>query len=306
VALLEIDETVFRDERFAALGELTRKGKFDARGRVEALWYDCIKNTQEVRTAEEVDNLCGWFDSDIGFFAELMVKARLAERVDGGFRVRGIKKRMTWLLELREGASKGGKARAAGAERDEKGRLKKAQRKAGKTQPSAGESPGASSGVQRSLPSSPFPLPSSPTTQPSFEIPSTAQAPLDERLDSRPKPKPKPETKTASTREAYSAAYLERHKTKPIWNATTNSQLAQFVRRIGEEEAPLVAAFFLTHNDAFYTRALHPVSLLLRDAEKLRTEWATGRRMTSITARTQEQGDFHREQMARLTREDTP
>jgi hypothetical protein len=46
-----------------------------------------------------------------------------------------------------------------------------------------------------------------------------------------------------------------------------------------------VAAFYLTHNGQRYVAAMHPVGLLLMDAEKIRTEWATGQRMTSTAAR---------------------
>lgn len=84
---------------------------------------------------------------------------------------------------------------------------------------------------------------------------------------------------------AYSEAYLRRYGTEPVRNASVNAKLVQFVKRVGEGEAPLVAGFYLTHNDAFYVRLGHPVGQLLKDAEKLRTEWATGRRMTATTAR---------------------
>ena len=46
-----------------------------------------------------------------------------------------------------------------------------------------------------------------------------------------------------------------------------------------------MAGFYVRHNGALYGRAGHPVELLLRDAEKLRTEWATGRMVTDTEAR---------------------
>lgn len=83
---------------------------------------------------------------------------------------------------------------------------------------------------------------------------------------------------TAETWDAYAAAYATRYKAEPVRNATVNGQLAQFVGRIGAEESPSVAAYFVGHQARFYVETGHSVGMLLRDAEKLRTEWATGRR----------------------------
>lgn len=96
-----------------------------------------------------------------------------------------------------------------------------------------------------------------------------------------PKPKaPKDPGPTVETWEAYSAAYTARYRVAPVRNATVNGQLSQLVARLGAEEAPKVAAFYVSveGNNGFYARAKHPVPLLLRDAEALRTSWATGER----------------------------
>lgn len=91
----------------------------------------------------------------------------------------------------------------------------------------------------------------------------------------------KPETDLqAACREtwkSYSDAYFSRYKTEPVRNATVNTQVKSFVRRIGAEESPHVAAFFVQSNSAFYVQRGHVFGNLLADAEKLRTEWATGR-----------------------------
>jgi hypothetical protein len=87
--------------------------------------------------------------------------------------------------------------------------------------------------------------------------------------------------------QAYSEAYERRYGTKPIRNASVNGKLARVVQRLGDE-APEVAAFFVTHPGAFYATRGHPVGLLLLDAEKLRTEWATARPITGTEARQQE------------------
>jgi len=97
----------------------------------------------------------------------------------------------------------------------------------------------------------------------------------------RPKSAPAP---TAAVWEAYSAAYHTRYGAPPVRNARVNGQLAQLVARLGAEEAPHVAAHYVGHNGAYYVRSMHDTAALLRDAEKLRTEWATGRRVTQTAA----------------------
>jgi hypothetical protein len=46
----------------------------------------------------------------------------------------------------------------------------------------------------------------------------------------------------------------------------------------------MVAAFYLTHQNAHYIRKGHEVGVMLADAEKLRTEWATNRPVTATSA----------------------
>jgi hypothetical protein len=82
---------------------------------------------------------------------------------------------------------------------------------------------------------------------------------------------------------AYRDAYARRYKTDPVRNAKINGQIKQLVKRLGKE-APDVAAFYLTHNARFYVEKCHAIGNLLADAEKLRTEWATGRKITNTSA----------------------
>jgi hypothetical protein len=84
--------------------------------------------------------------------------------------------------------------------------------------------------------------------------------------------------------ESYSTAYCERYGREPIRNARVNTQLKNFVNHLPKDAAPNVAAFFVRHNDHYYVKNMHPVWMMLRDAEKLHTEWATGRQMTSAEA----------------------
>jgi hypothetical protein len=85
------------------------------------------------------------------------------------------------------------------------------------------------------------------------------------------------------TWKAYKQAYCQRYGVDPVRNKTVNAQIKGFVARLGEE-APEVAAFYLRSNKAFYVQQSHSVGQLLKDAEGLRTQWATGRAVTQAEA----------------------
>lgn len=87
---------------------------------------------------------------------------------------------------------------------------------------------------------------------------------------------------------SYSNAFFLRYQTEPVQNAKVRSIIKQFVQRIGVGEASDVAAFYVSHNDKFYIQKTHPAELMLKDAEGLRTQWATGRTMTASRATQQD------------------
>lgn len=97
--------------------------------------------------------------------------------------------------------------------------------------------------------------------------------------------KPKEPAPTSQIWESYRQAYAQRYEVDPVRNAKVNGQLAQLLQRLGADDAVAVAAWFVWHNDRWYVSKMHSVDCLLRDCEKLRTEWATGRTMTQHQAR---------------------
>lgn len=108
------------------------------------------------------------------------------------------------------------------------------------------------------------------------------------RAEKRPAAKPKDEalqTVCRQTWEAYATAYFNKYGAEPIRNAKVNTHVQHFVKRIGYDNAPALAAWFLTHTGAFYTAQLHSWGLLEKDCEKLHTEWSTGMRMTGQKAK---------------------
>lgn len=84
---------------------------------------------------------------------------------------------------------------------------------------------------------------------------------------------------------AYRNAYADRYGAAPVRNQKVSSQVKQFVQRIGYDESPLIAAWFVQHPGSYYVGRMHDFGCLLSDAEKLRTEWVTGRLMTAGKAR---------------------
>lgn len=86
----------------------------------------------------------------------------------------------------------------------------------------------------------------------------------------------KPVPVTAEVWASYSEAYAAKYGAQPVRNARVNGQLSRLVVRLGADEAPGVARAYLANRNGLYVAAKHCVDLLLRDAEKLRTEWATG------------------------------
>lgn len=91
------------------------------------------------------------------------------------------------------------------------------------------------------------------------------------------------------TWDAYRSAYFDRYGVEPIRNQRTNSIVVSIVKRLGVQDAPEVVRYFVGHSKAYYVQSTHDIAACLKDAEGLRTQWATGRSVTSASARQTEQ-----------------
>jgi uncharacterized protein YdaU (DUF1376 family) len=115
---------------------------------------------------------------------------------------------------------------------------------------------------------------------------------------SKTKTKIKKASKGGKVWDAYSAAYRQRYGDEPVRNAKTNALCCRMVDLLGADESPSVAAYYLTSNYRWYVQTGHALDSLVKDAQKLRTEWRTGRRVTAAQAhekdRLQETGDVWR------------
>lgn len=97
-----------------------------------------------------------------------------------------------------------------------------------------------------------------------------------------------------ATWQAYARAYRERYGVVPASNVKTRSQIAQFVRYVGAQDAPALAAFYVRHNDAWFVKCRHDVGNLLKAYQQVATDFARGEQMTGQKARQMEgtQGNF--------------
>lgn len=94
-----------------------------------------------------------------------------------------------------------------------------------------------------------------------------------------------PERITEVAWERFTVAYQERYGVPPVRNVRINSQMKKLVECLGKE-APAVACFYVRSvNDQYVVKNSHPLGILLKGAEGYRTQWATGRAMTSGQAR---------------------
>ncbi len=80
--------------------------------------------------------------------------------------------------------------------------------------------------------------------------------------------------------EAYRTAFLARYRVEPVRNAKVNGQLLEIVKRLGAEDAPKVAAFYLGISDPQYLRLNHPVGTLLMNCESIHSMWKMGQTST--------------------------
>jgi hypothetical protein len=179
-----------------------------------------------------------------------LVEVGLARFENGGYYLAGSEEQFAWWFQRQESGRKGGQASA-------KRRLSLAKRK----------SAGAQQIQPSSSSSSSFSLSSSSSS--SEVIAPEAQSPKG----------------TTAVWEEYRFAYSERYGVPPIRNLEFNVAAKQLVGKIGAEEAPQVAAHFVRSNNSYYVQRGHNLQCAVADAQKLRTEWATGNQITTTQAR---------------------
>ncbi len=285
MARINVDEQLRADPRFHALCNL--HPRHVAMGAVICLWELGQSYWKKNRSLIPIDIF------SLSPLADEMRRVGFVEEKPEGIYCRGACERWDFLIKRIEG----GKQRAENATRDEHGRFQQTTSSPPADGPASDQY--GSRLVQAHQPSSSSS--SSPSSSASESSSSLVKAPQKVRTPKAPESK----MDTGPTWAAYQEAYRRRYDGHElIRNATVNTQMANFVKRIGVDEAPKVAAFFLTHSDAYYVKQGHPPGLLLKDAEKLRTEWIRGKRITGAQAREGERQDTNVQAMKQFLEEE--
>lgn len=97
---------------------------------------------------------------------------------------------------------------------------------------------------------------------------------------------------------AYAQAYQAKTTRLPLRNAKVNAQIKQLVQRVGAENAPGVARFYVEQvTDPYYTKNVWPLGALLAQAEGFVTQWQTGRTFSHADAQSiGASADYYRRQ----------
>ena len=109
------------------------------------------------------------------------------------------------------------------------------------------------------------------------------------------------------TWKAYSFAFEQRYGVKPVRNAPVNANVKALVKRLGHEEAALVAAWYVLNvNEAFVVKNSHGMGVLVNQAEGYRTQWARGQAVTATAAQAADKSSANLdaiEEAKRMTRQ---
>ena len=269
MARINIEDSIYQDEGFLKL-VIAMGGKYPALGALVSAWS--LAQQWFLKSPNRTIPVAEWSKFEA---RDLLISCGLAQTTESGIYIRGSKEQFSWLLTCAEKGRVGGIA--SGKTRREKiGKNPKGTRRV----PKGSEASSSFLSSHSSFSISDSGSSSNTGTGELFPGGSASQPP----------PVVKSEGRTIPVWESYSAAYQLRYGTTPVRNAKVNGQLSQLLNRLGAD-AVRVAGFFVTHNDSMYVRAMHPVDLLLRDAEKLHTEWVTGKRTSAAKARDVERMD---------------
>lgn len=295
MARINIEDSVFTSNSYADLC-IAAGSRITAVGALACLWIEAQKHYLTLGEIPTKD----WLKSNL---PEYLIQTGWAERTSTGVRARGQDDQFKWLRQAQsagEASAASRKSKANGGQPPSTPVRENTQRPSTASQP-----------LTPTLPPSP-PLSLTPTSEEllaedAIASPSATDAkgqPVEVTIDEdlfgpEPKPihKPKKSGKakagegdpTLGSRifKAYADEYRLVHGDDPVRDRAANSLCKAIGETLGEEGIE-IAKFYVRHPKAFYVQAYHPLTLFKQDAPALRTQFRTGKIMTSTQAREKE------------------
>ena len=118
---IEIDDQFWSDQRVEALATRCGEPRLLTEARLLRVWYAAYIRTTYLLAPQQVEISSLWTRQDVPF-STLLVQSGLAECHESGhIIIKGVRDRIAYLRTFAQSRSRGGKARAKQAARDEKG-----------------------------------------------------------------------------------------------------------------------------------------------------------------------------------------
>lgn len=256
---LSVDDGLWHEPRFLTFCQAMGIGRIAGVGTLVLIWTSTRKSNF-VRGPQDRFFAClQWEPDRPKLVAALAAGGYVELHDDGTLEVCGNEQ---WQRLRQERAEAGRKGRAKAAEVAAKRRARRKARLAQKTASLAKTGKDANG-------SQPPVVAAHPPIKPVRRKPAAAKEPTALQQS------------CSATWEAYSRAYQARWGVVPTRNARVNACIKQFVQRVGMSRAPDIVRFFVGHNEREYLRAHHTITLAVRDAEALATQWERGQPITT-------------------------
>ncbi len=196
------------------------------------------------------------------------------EEDHNGYFAEGSEQQFAWLVQRVEAGGRGGEASGEARLRDINN-LRRSGAKRGEAEPSGAKPPTPTPTPTPTLSLAPSLFPDGV-----FEETSAGRAKKTKKL----KVDDAEVGLRRETWDSYSIAYTDRWGHPPDRNAAVNSLIKSLVEKVGNA-APDLVRFFVSHNDGFYVKAGHPLTLCIRDYVGLKTQMLRGKQITTADIR---------------------
>ncbi len=256
---INIDESFFTDERIFYASQLIGEHLWMTESRLQRLWLSCFRDRAWLRTAKQINMAMQWPDA----VAALLESDLIADEGEGAYRVRGIEKRVQFLID----SSEAGKRSAEARKRKSGTAIPDNARNRRSTEGTFGEP----SKVDRRYPEGPPKVVRSAT-----ELPSPSPSPSPDQIQNTVQKKastavavadrgavvgrPVSQNPTHGFLKAYCDAFKLRWGSNPVITGKEAGIAKRVVAAIGQSEAVLLVQAYLQLNDKRIAGECHPLN----------------------------------------------